>query len=266
MAVAFDAVGPSSAGAAATGAASLTWAHTVGASGDGIIAGCAVGMGTDTGRSTTATYAGAAMTAGAIVHSNGGTAGFLRVFTKLSPATGANNVIVTLDSGSADLSGGSISASGVDSFKTQHSATGTTTPTATSSGSTSGGLIAAFCALGTSISAATAPSTSRFIRNINSATAAGNCAGATSPSTGANVTTAWTPAEWFAVIGVELLAGPSNTPSHVGSTGVLTGTTAQGTTSMAVAYPAGVADGRKALIFGWSSCPVPRGTPWPVGR
>ena len=205
MAVAFDAVGPSSAGASAAGATSLSWSHTN--NGNAIIAGCAVGVGPDTGMSTTATYAAVAMAAGAIVHSNANTAGFLRVFTLASPATGANNVVVTLTGGTGDLTGGSISVLGAGSFVTQYSGTGAADPpTATSVGSTPGGLICAFVCAGLPIASATSPSTSRYIINLNGSSAAGNSGGATSPSTGSNVTTAWSiTSDWWAVIGVEVL-------------------------------------------------------------
>ena len=205
MAVTFDAVGPSSAGASAAGATSLSWSHTN--NGNAIVAGCAVGAGTDTGMSTTATYASVTMTPGAIVHSGAVAGGFLRVFTLLSPAAGANNVAVTLTGGTGDLTGGSISLASAGSFVTQYSATGTSaTATATSAGSTSGGMICAFVQDGDGTTSATAPSTSRYLINLNSNTAGGNSAGVTSPSTGSNVTTAWTvtSSQW-AVIGVEVL-------------------------------------------------------------
>ena len=209
MAVTFDAVGPSSAGASAAGATSLTWSHTN--NGNAIVAGCSAGAGNDAGMATTATYAGAAMTAGAIVHTGvASTVGFVRVFTLLSPATGTNNVVVTLTGGTADLTGGSVSCLGAGSFATQYSAQGNTatTATATSAGSSSDGLIVAFVADGNGTTSATAPSTSRFIKNLNGNSGAGNNAGATSPSTGSNVTTAWTiSSDQWAVIGVEVLAG-----------------------------------------------------------
>lgn len=209
MAVAFDAVGPSAAGAGALNANSLTWAHTCGGSANAIIAGCAMGQGPDT-PTITATYAGTAMTAGTAIHSNGGTAGYERVFTLMSPTTGANNVVVTVAGGPAEsLAGGSVSATGAGSFKAQHSAVSAgngTSATATSSGSASGGLIVAFCCTGTGVTSATAPSTSRFIKNNTGTSAAGNTGGATSPSTGSNVTTAWTvDSDWWAVVGVEIL-------------------------------------------------------------
>jgi hypothetical protein len=207
VAVTFDAVGPSSAGASASGASSLSWSHTN--NGNALVAGSSANPANDAGWSMTATYAGTAMAAGAIVHSNGGTAGFLRVFTLANPATGANTVAVTVTGGTTELTGGSISMAGAGSFVTQYSATGSVTPaTATSVGSTSGGLLAAFVCTGTGVTSATAPSTSRYIDNFSGAGAAGCSAGATSPSTGSNVTTAWTiSSDWWAVIGVEVLPG-----------------------------------------------------------
>jgi hypothetical protein len=217
--VTFDAVGPSSAGASAAAAASLTWSHTVGAGANALIVGSAVGKSPETGLTTTATYAGVTMTPGTIIHSGGGTNGYLRVFTLLNPAVGANNVVVTLSSSTADLTGGSISFNGAGSFVAQYSATGNSaTASATSSGSAAGGMIAAFVVDGGGTTSATAPSTSRFIKDLNAATAGGNCAGATSPSTGSNVTTAWSiNADNWAVIGVEVLvpvAVLDDAPTH----------------------------------------------------
>jgi hypothetical protein len=210
VAVAFDAVGPSSAGASATGAASLTWSHTNGGTANAIVAGGAVGKGADGGLTITATYAGTTMTPGTIRHSGGATAGFLRVFTLLNPTTGANNCVVTLNTSTADLIGGSVSMTGAGSFVAEYAAdsggVNQTTATATSAGSSSGGLICAFVCTGSGVTSATAPSTSRYIKNLNFSSAAGNAAGATSPSTGSNVTTAWTiSSDFWAVIGVETL-------------------------------------------------------------
>lgn len=206
-AVAFDAVGPSSAGATSVSSTTLSWSHTN--AGNALAVGVALGAATDTGFSLTATYAGTAMAGGAIVHSGGITAGYLQVFTLLNPAAGANTVAVTASGGTPGrLSGGSVSATGAGSFRAQYSNTAvtTTTATATSSGSTSGSLIAAFVTDGSGTTSATSPSTSRFILNGDTNTAAGNCAGATSPGTGSNVTTAWTiSSDDCAVIAVEIL-------------------------------------------------------------
>lgn len=206
MAVAFDAVGPSAAGASALAATSLTWSHTVGGSANAIIAGCALGQSPDT-PTLTATYNAVSMTAGAVVHSGGGTTGYLRVFTLAAPSTGANNLVCTASTTVTSLVGGSMSALSVASFKAQYSATGTSaSATATSAGSVSGSLLAAFCCTGNSVTSATAPSTSRWIKNAAGSSAAGNAGGATSPGTGSNVTTAWAiSSDVWAVIGVELL-------------------------------------------------------------
>jgi hypothetical protein len=210
VAVAFDAVGPSAAGASAAAAASLTWAHTCGGSANAILAGASLGKTSATSRTLTATYAGTAMAGGAQVASGTSANGMLRVFTLLNPTTGTNNVVVTLDSTTGDLTGGSVSMTGAGSFASQYSATAAsagTNATATSAGSTSGGLIFASVVAGVGLTSATAPSTSRYIKNLNGSTAGGNNAGATSPSTGSAVTTAWTVsgADNWGVIGVEVL-------------------------------------------------------------
>lgn len=207
-AVTFDAVGPSSSGAVSTGSASLSWSHVN--AGNALIAAVAVGSNPDTGLTLAATYGGVAMAAGAVVHAGLATTGYLQVFTLLNPPAGTNTVAVTMSGGtpSTGMSGGSISCTLAGGFRAQYSATGVsvTTATVTSSGSTSGSLICAFVADGSGTTSATSPSTSRFLGNNNTLTAAGNIAGATSPGTGSNVTTAWTiSSDDCALIAVEIL-------------------------------------------------------------
>jgi len=230
MAVAFDAVGPSSAGGNSVSATSVTWAHTITGSNTVLIAGCALD-GSDAGFSLSATYNSVAMTSlSGPIHSAGGTSGFLQVWGIIAAAGAAHNVVVTAAGGTpAGLSGGSLSFTGAG--QTIGAAFGTpvttnpagtfTTATASMASNTSGNIIAGFVCSGSSPTSATAPSTSRFIGGSGFSGAAGQSAGATSPSTGASVTMAWPlgGADNYAVILVEVLAAASGTPI-----GVATGT------------------------------------------
>jgi hypothetical protein len=95
---------PFPAGTVATlgGTTSVTTSVTV-VAGDVLEAHVVVSTGSDTGMSLSATANGAAADgSSAIVHSNGQTAGFERVFYWLAPAAGTYNVVATLSGGTAD--------------------------------------------------------------------------------------------------------------------------------------------------------------------
>lgn len=222
MAVAFDAVGPSSAGANSA-TTSLTWAHTITGANTVLIAGCALDAGSDAGFSMSATYNGVSMTSlSGPIHSGGLTAGFLQVWGIIAAAGTSHNVVVTAAGGTpAGLSGGSLSFTGAGqtigaAFGTPVTANpgGTSsTVTAAMASNTSGNIIAGFGCSGSNFSSATSPSTSRFIGGSGFTAAAGQSAGATSPSTGSSVTMAWTlgGSDAWAEILVEILAVASGT-------------------------------------------------------
>lgn len=231
MAVAFDAVGPSSAGTGNGAASTLSWTHTIGAgvTNGYVLAGVAVTDANDALPSpTTVTCGGTAMTSLGKVHSNNSNVGYIQVFGLATGAsTGAKTIAVTV-AGSVPngIEGGSISFSGVNQTTpvgTPATAFGAGTPlTAATAGSTSGNLVAGFGTAGNGITSATAPSTSRYINNSNANNnAAGSAAGATSPATGSAVTMAWaeTSSDWWAEIIVEVLASgaaaPSGPPPHL---------------------------------------------------
>jgi hypothetical protein len=228
VAVGFDAVGPSSSGGSSTSATTVTWAHTITGSSTVLIAGCALDAGSDAGFSMTATYNSVAMTAlGSAVHSGGITAGFLQVWGNIAAAGAAHNVVVTAAGGTpAGLSGGSLSFTGAGQTigaafgtpATANTPAPTTTPSAALAANTSGNIIAGFCCSGSGFTSATAPSTSRFIGGSGFTGAAGQSAGATSPSTGSSVTMAWlTGSDDFAEILVEILAAASGIPTGLAS-------------------------------------------------
>jgi hypothetical protein len=228
MALAFDAVGPSSAGAISSGATTLTFAHTITGSSTVLIAGIAVDpSGSDAALTCACTYGGVSMTSLDKWHSGGATqsAGYLQVFGIIAAAQTAN-VVATVSGGTpANIEGGSISFTGA--AQTVGAAFGTpahadsnsasvTTSTCAMASNTSGNIIAGFTTSGTGITSATSPSTSRFIKSNTGTGAAGSCAGATSPSTGSSVTMAWTQlSDFYAEILVEVLvtAGPSVSPN-----------------------------------------------------
>jgi hypothetical protein len=223
VALAFDAVGPSSAGAISTGATTLTFAHTITGASTVLIAGIAVDpSGSDAALTCACTYNSVAMTSLDKWHSGGATqsAGYLQVFGIIAAAGGPFNVVATVSGGTpANIEGGSLSFTGAG--QTLGAAFGTpahndsnsasvTTSTCNLPSNTSGNIIAGFTTSGTGITSATSPSTSRFLKSNTGTGAAGSCAGATSPSTGSSVTMAWTQlSDFFAEILVEVLAAAS---------------------------------------------------------
>lgn len=212
MAVAYDTSGGGSGSSSST---TYTYTHTLGAISNGaVLAGFAVDAATDT-MTLTVTFGGTPMTSLGKVHCNNQTAGYVQVFgLATGAATGAQTVTVTASAAPADLNGGSLSFSGVNQV-TPFAAAVTNfgngaAPSAVTAGSTSGGMVAGFAANGSPITSATSPATSRFIDNFAAVDAGGHSAAATSPSTGSNVTMAWTvTSDWWAAIAVELISSNS---------------------------------------------------------
>lgn len=220
MAVAFDAVGPSAAGASSTASTTLSWTHTNVGSGVALFVAIAVGQSPDGGFSVTAKLdpAGANTTIpslGAIVHSNASTSGFVALFGLPNVSTGAHTITATVAGGTPNcISGGSISYTGADTttaFSAQQSATGAATPaTLTFTGSTSGNMVSGAVAVGQPTTDITS-GTERWDVDVNSDSAAGNSAGGTIAA-GGSVSLTWTVTDWWAVAAVEVLvagaAGP----------------------------------------------------------
>lgn len=221
MALGWDAAGPSASGTNGT-TSPLTWSHTVTGSNNTLLVG--VACDNDATTITSVTYGAAPMTglyAGSAnyKHSNGGTAGWVAVYRLWNASAGTATVTVTL-SGNATAEGGSLSFSGSDPAAgtgTPQSAVGSSSPTLSFTPTTSGNIVAAFLVNGAFITSATSPLTSRFINNGGGSNAGGHLAGATAPSTGSAVTTAWTAdADWWAIIAVEVLAGGAGTLQPAG--------------------------------------------------
>jgi hypothetical protein len=217
VAVAFDAVGPSAAGAGNLATASLSWSHTC-ANGAVLLIGVALGHATNDAPFTlTCTYGGTSVASLAgPIHANAGVQGFLQVFGVLNPHAGANTVAITVSGGApTSLAGGSVSLTGAGAFNTPTSATGSsTTPSVTDASNTAGNMIVAFCAVGSSITSQTSPLTSAFIINEAATSGAGNCAGAYVAAPGSSQATAWTSGfDLWAAVNVEVqVAPPLNNP------------------------------------------------------
>lgn len=212
MAVAFDAVASSN-----VTAGSLTFSHTCTGSNRALTVGATCSDSTPT---LSVTYGGVSMTSVAKRHSNDSSAGFVELFYLIAPATGANNVVVTLSSGTADLTGGAISFTGASQSAGDYanvvSAAGSgTTPSVIVTGTAAASMVVDAACVGSQFISAGAGQTQRWMLNINSSTAAGNGAGSTEPGSG-DITMSWTVAsDWWSTIGLEVKeAGAAAATSH----------------------------------------------------
>lgn len=136
MALVFDA--QSSANSAGSAVASLTWSHTMGAGAGGIIVVAPSYAGPSTGLITGVTYAGIACTKIDSSIANLGVAAGrgVELWYLLSPATGANNIVVTASGATSPLNGGGISllgASGIGTSAKTNSTSATTLSVTTTS-------------------------------------------------------------------------------------------------------------------------------------
>jgi len=224
--VAFDAVGPSSAGAGNAGTSPLQWNHTCGAGATALYVAIAVGQnsGNDNSFTVTATYNGVSMTAlsagqSANAAAMGGTNGFVKVFKMANPPTGsALQVSVTCSGALVSLSGGSISvtgSAGEGTLGVNFSSTNTTSGTVSVLNTVSGGLCLAFSANGSIGTDTWTSGTKRFENDQNSSSGAGNSSGATLASPGGTATMTWTQAlDDYGVIAFEALpSGPQSSPA-----------------------------------------------------
>lgn len=214
MAVAFDAVGPSSAGSnSAISATSGTagWSHTCSGTNRILIVGIAVGAGVNDGTSAfSVTYNGVAMTSLGKVHNNNDQLGFVQLFGLINPPTGPNNVSVNwtgADTASGQLNAGSISFTGCDQttgWGTAVTAFGNgTTPSCVVAAAT-GDYVVDVVGTGTGVTSST--QTNKWLSNGNSFSGGGNGAG--SIAAGAtSVTMQYTVGtDFWGIIGVRILA------------------------------------------------------------
>jgi hypothetical protein len=223
MAVSFDVVGPSSAGAASTGSLTLSWSHTCASSATTLLVGIAFGsngVSNDFAQYTSScTYNGVAMTLIASPRSNNTVgAGNMLVYALQSPPTGsAYTVAFSCTAGGTavgppnSLVGGSLSFIGSIGLGTPVTNFGNgTAASVTLPSSISGNQVAAFVCNGTSIGSggAQSPLTSRYLNNAASNSGAGTGGGATGASTGSSILLNWTGngSDWWAIVGVEVQA------------------------------------------------------------
>ena len=232
MAVAFDAVGPSAAGAGNAGTSPLTWTHTCGASATALYVGVGVGVGvpgTDSHLTITATYNGVAMTALSAGQSSGftgitGNSGMVKVFVLTSPPTGSAytvSVAVTPGSGNTlnSIAGGSISVTGSATTGTpvQGFAQNVGSGSIGVTGTTSGNLCLAYVADGTGGEAWTA-GTQRFRIDNSTSSAAGAVTGATLAAAGGTTTMSWTmTSDYYGAIAFEAQSGAPVTTAPAGA-------------------------------------------------
>jgi hypothetical protein len=210
VAVAFDAVGPSSAGQGQTGGASpLTWSHTCSGSDRVLVVGVVLASSADGSINTTCTYNGVSM-ASVVgeVHSNATTMGYAEMFVLANPASGANNVAVTITGATVEgLECGSVSFTGADQatpVANSNSATGNSANASVVVTSATGNMVVDLVACGTSIGASN--QTSRWLLNRNTSTAAGNGAQATADGATSVTMTRTTPTEFWAAIAADIQA------------------------------------------------------------
>jgi hypothetical protein len=210
MAVAFDAVGPSSTGAN-TATSPLTWTHVCAASATHLLVGATYDLATDTGKTMSATYNSVAMTSLGVWHTGGGTAGFLQVWALASPSTGSNQVSITFTAGASGVNGGSLSFTGsaaLSAVQATVSPGGTANPSANFTGAVSGNIVAGFLGCGTA-----ATQTGSFTNRYNcvpsdGAAGAGFSEAATIASSG-TVTDSYTmTADFWAIALVEVQVAP----------------------------------------------------------
>lgn len=214
MAVAFDAVGPSSSGTIGGGATPLTWAHNPAAG-----AALAVGVVMDQATSTSTvscTFGGVSMTLLGSINVNGDNDGFLYVYG-LANVTGGSQTVSFSFSPLVDIiAAGSISftgagTTGATAFGTfQHNTNSNANPTLGFTTTASTNLIAAFLASGQTTITGPTGGTSRFLSENGSSGDCGSIDGATAVATGGTVTLTYTVAAGsWGLGGVEILAAPS---------------------------------------------------------
>jgi serine/threonine protein kinase len=208
-AVTVGGAGPSPDGAVASLASRLSWDQTVSGSSPALLVEVAVGEVPDTGMTASVTDNGAAMTSLAMVQDDGQPGGFLEVFGMAGVPEGANTIRVKVAGGPAqDLTGGSVFFDGAaarGAFSAPATATGYSTAPAVTIASTSGGLVAAFSACGSTIESTASPASQEFLADLDDDTGAGNSAGAISAATGGRVTVAWSAvSDYWGAIAVQV--------------------------------------------------------------
>jgi len=242
-AVAVDSVGPSAAGIAVAGGSSLTWSHTVTATGQNLalVVGVAVGtLSDDSVLSLSVTYNGTPMPSVAKVHDNNQNVGFIQMFCLTAPATGAKTVSVTLSGGTADIIGGSVSFTGVNQTTPCRNAV-TFAPSGTGQNSSISATVTSVVGdmvidmVGTGGNISTSTQTLRWMKNVSNGTGGSN--GAQSTVQGApSVTVGYSgSADYWSIIGMDIAsAGVSGALNacDVDASGILTTADVSGMVNM----------------------------------
>lgn len=221
MAVTFDALGPSSAGATQTGSTvPFTWSHTCSGTNRLLVVGIVIGCVSDAGMSATATYNSVSMTSITTRHTNDSTAGYAQMFYLIAPSTGANTVSINVTGGTGleGFSCGSVSFTGVDQttpIPNFTSAAGNTASCTASLTGASGNMLIDLSAAGNTLAATN--QTAQWLANRNTSTGAGNGGMGTATGAGSSVTftRSITAADFWAEIIAEVAASSSATTGFV---------------------------------------------------
>ncbi|HSX15669.1 MAG TPA: hypothetical protein VLF40_02675 [Candidatus Saccharimonadales bacterium] len=215
VSVAFDAVGPSSAGARVASGTSLTWSHTCSGTARLLIVGVVLSTNTTV---SNVKYNGVTMTqvsAGSVQSGGTGGTGSAQLYYLTNPALGANNVVVT-SGASGQIIAGSTSFTNVNqaspignvSFNWSRSLTDESIFIKAGVASSTGNMVVDVLACGSTLSDSN--QTSRWLKNQDLNTSAGNGAQATAPGANGVVMTRTMPSatgdDW-AIIVAEIVAG-----------------------------------------------------------
>ena len=210
MSVSFDAVGPSSAGATATGSP-FTWSHTVGAGSDRWLRiDIGVGANPDTGVTVdSVTFNGTAASFIGRQQSNNQTLGFIESWGLVAPDPGTHTVSValTIPGGTSTLEGGSVSYAGVDQttpYRNLTTAAGSSSLASVTVSSAAGNMASATVCGGSSLGASN--QTSRWLRNVNTLSGAGNAATADAAGASSVTLTRVVASDWWGTIGLDVVA------------------------------------------------------------
>ena len=208
--VAYDSVAPGAVGASVASGSTLSWNHTVTATGSDrlLTVGVVVGKSNDKGLVLAVKYNGVPMTSAGIVHSNNRTAGFVQLFYLVAPATGTNQVLVTMTGGTGSIEAGSVSFTGVNQttpIRNITTAFGNSATPSVTVASAPGNMVVDALATGCN-GTITSTQSLRWLKTLNCANGGGNGAqataqGAASVPMGYNV-----PADWWGIIAMDLIA------------------------------------------------------------
>lgn len=238
-AVAFDAVGPSSAGAGSSSGPPtpppnpITWSHTTSGNNRLLVVSLAFGIsGGGSAPTVSVTYGGVTMMSFGRVHTISGeddsdTSGFVEMFYLVAPPKGTNTVSVTFNSvnGTMEAETGSISFTGVDQTNPiAHSNSGIGNSGAPSISVTSavGNMVVDILGSGTTITGSGGSQSNRWLKNVDSQTGAGNGAQSTRNGAASPVTMSYTTGnDVWGLIALDLHSAPTlvKPPNNLGLVG-----------------------------------------------